>query len=374
MINGVYLTLLVGPGVAVPAPAAAVEALTSIHVEAPASGPRGFELSFSVAKNSPLLTLFLLAGGTPVPFRVVLIVTLNGLPEVISDGLMTDYQMAPGSNGGPATLTIRGTDLSALMNFIPFDGFPYPAIPVEGRVLFCIAKYAAFGILPLVIPRLVPDVDDPLERIPRHQGTDLAYIQQLADEAGYVFHLEPGPAPLTSTAYWGPEIKVGVPQPALTTDSDSETNVESLSFTFTNDRGVLPIVLVHNQLTKVPIPIPIPNVSLLNPPLGLLSPLPRGVKILKNTAKLSIPQAILRGLGEAGRSADSVKGNGSLNVLRYGGILKPGRLVGVRGAGDPFDGLYYVTSVSHSLKRGEYKQSFQLSRDGLLSTLPKVPT
>jgi hypothetical protein len=58
--------------------------------------------------------------------------------------------------------------------------------------------------------------------------------------------------------------------------------------------------------------------------------------------------------------------------LRYGGILKSRRLVGVRGAGAAFDGLYYVSSVSHSIKRGEYKQQFQLARNGLISTIPKV--
>jgi hypothetical protein len=38
-----------------------------------------------------------------------------------------------------------------------------------------------------------------------------------------------------------------------------------------------------------------------------------------------------------------------------------------------FDGLYYVKSVTHNIKRGEYKQSFELGRNGLISTLPKVP-
>ena len=45
---------------------------------------------------------------------------------------------------------------------------------------------------------------------------------------------------------------------------------------------------------------------------------------------------------------------------------------GVRGAGLAYDGLYYVNSVTHNIKRGEYKQSFQLSRDGLISNTPRV--
>ena len=47
-------------------------------------------------------------------------------------------------------------------------------------------------------------------------------------------------------------------------------------------------------------------------------------------------------------------------------------LVGVRGAGLAYDGMYYVESVTHSLKRGEYKQNFTLSRDGLISQTPVV--
>ncbi|HEX4610555.1 MAG TPA: hypothetical protein VH092_20365 [Urbifossiella sp.] len=374
MGDGIYLTLMIGPGIPIPVPQDVIEALVSVQVQVPERGPSGFELTFAVAKNSPLLALFLLTGGAvPVPFRVVLVVTMNGAPEVIADGIMTDHQIAPGSNGTSAMLTIRGTDLTALMNLIPFDGFPYPALPPEARALLILAKYAVLGIIPLVIPTLVPDIDIPLERIPRHKGTDLEYLKTLADDAGYVFHIEPGPVPLTNTAYWGPEIKVGVPQPALTVDLDSETNVEGMNFTFRNDQQVLPIVMVQNQLTKIPIPIPIPDVSLINPPLGVLSPFPRRFEILDDTARLSIPQAILRGLAAGSRSADCLTGSGTLSVTRYGQVLKARRLVGVRGAGDPFDGLHYVTSVTHSIKRGEYKQSFQLSRNGLLSITPRVP-
>jgi len=45
----------------------------------------------------------------------------------------------------------------------------------------------------------------------------------------------------------------------------------------------------------------------------------------------------------------------------------------VRGAGTPYDGLYYVRSVTHEIQRGSYKQSFKLARNGLVSTTPVVP-
>jgi hypothetical protein len=58
--------------------------------------------------------------------------------------------------------------------------------------------------------------------------------------------------------------------------------------------------------------------------------------------------------------------------MRYGHILKSRLLVGVRGAGLTYDGMYYVDSVTHDIKPGEYKQNFTLSRDGLISNTPVV--
>jgi hypothetical protein len=54
-------------------------------------------------------------------------------------------------------------------------------------------------------------------------------------------------------------------------------------------------------------------------------------------------------------------------------VLRSRRLVGVRGAGLAFDGLYFVQSVTHQLKRGAYTQQFTLVRNGLIPTLPTVP-
>jgi hypothetical protein len=190
---------------------------------------------------------------------------------------------------------------------------------------------------------------------------------------GYVFYISPGPVPGANIAYWGPEIKVGVPQPALNINMDAHSNVESLSFSFDTEHKTLPVIFIVNQLTHVPIPIPIPDITPLNPPLGLIPPIPKKIEFMSETAKLTPIQAVLIGLTKAARSSDAVTGTGSLDVLRYGRILKARQLVGVRGVGTAFDGLYFVKSVTHNIKHGEYKQSFTLTRNGLISTVPKVP-
>jgi hypothetical protein len=103
-------------------------------------------------------------------------------------------------------------------------------------------------------------------------------------------------------------------------------------------------------------------------------PLPPKVTFLKDTAKLSPIAAAMKGIGYASKHSDSVFGSGTLDVARYGNVLRSRALVGVRGAGEAFDGLHYVSSVSSTLRRGGFTQSFSLARNALLSTLPVVPT
>ncbi|HEX6729788.1 MAG TPA: hypothetical protein VF074_07245 [Pyrinomonadaceae bacterium] len=373
MLKGIYLTLMVGPVVPLPVPKVVMDALTEVQVTTAAGTASGFSLSFTLNNRSPLHTLFLIAGAQTPLLRVIIVVTINGSPNVLMDGVMTNQQVSPGSNPGESTLTITGEDLTKVMSLIDFSGLPYPAMPPEARVALIIAKYAMFGMIPLVIPSLFTDVPIPVERIPTQQGKDLEYIKQLADDVGYVFYIDPGPVPGTNVAYWGPEIKVGVPQPALNYDMDSHTNVESLNFSFDGTNTTLPVVFIHNSLTKVPIPIPIPNLNPLQPPLGAIPAPITNITMLKDTAKLSPMAAIGKGLAVAARSADAVTGSGSLDVLRYKRLLKARQLVGVRGVGTAFDGLYFVKSVTTTLKQGEIKQSFQLTRNGLVSITPKVP-
>jgi hypothetical protein len=372
MAGGVKLSLMVGP-VPLPVPAGVIEALDSAKVVVGAGGTQsGFELTFDLPTRSPLRTLFLLTGGGALPLmRVVLVVTLGGRAEPVIDGVTTHVEMRP-AGGGVSKLIVKGKDLSALMAKIELTGLPYPAMPPALRVLTMLAKYAAFGVVPQVIPSVAEDLPLPVQRVPQQRGTDYSYIQQLARQCGYVFYLEPGPLPATSKAYWGPEIRVGAVQPALTVNMDGQTNVDELNFNFDKDRKSMPVVFFQEPNSKAPIGIPIPDITPLNPPLGLVPPVPFNVVSLDSTAQLSPLGALMSGLAYASQHSDSVFGTGRLDVARYGRLLKSRTLVGVRGAGLPFDGLYYVKSVTHEIKRGDYKQGFELARNGLVSTVANV--
>jgi hypothetical protein len=363
------LQLLIGPGIPLPAPKAVIDALTSVQVTSNTEGASGFQLTFTLASNSALPTLFLLTGNSPLPiFRVIIMVIVRGLPEVLMDGVVTRTEVAPGE-AGQSTLTVMGEDLSKLMDYIPLDGLPYPGMPPEARVATMVGRYAFAGIVPLIVP--TGDFPNPLDQIPKQQGTDLQYTRYLADLVGYDFYVDPGPFPGQSIAYWGPRITLSIPQGALNVNMDAWTNVTAMNFTYDSDSAVLPIVIIQPRETSIPILIPIPNVNPLAPPLGLIPPLPKGIELIDGT-KRSPLLAILLGLAKASKSANAVGASGSLSVARYGKVLRARKLVGVRGGGMAFDGLYFVKSVTHKIKRGEYMQDFTLSRNALVSITPRV--
>jgi len=372
--SAIEMTLWVGPVVPIRAPQTVLDALESVKVTTKAVGTSGFELIFTIDVDSPLQTLFLLGGGAIPPIvRVVIAATVNGKTEVLIDGVMTNHHVGTDVQNGKTTLTVIGEDLTRVMDYFDTSGLPFPAMPAEAQVALLLVKYALLGVVPMIIPSVLIDVPLPIDRIPRQKGTDLKHIRRLADAVGYVFYLDPGPQPGSSVAYWGPQIKVGPVQPALAADADAYSNVEHLQFSFDNDRKIMPIVVIQEESTKVPIPIVVGDITPLNPPLGAIPPLPKGIQIVKGAAKWSAMKAALIAMAKASKKAEAVTARGSLNVLRYGQVLKARKLVGLRGVGIAFDGLYYVKSVTHQLKRGEYKQDFELTRNGLVSTLRSLP-
>lgn len=372
MLNGIYLTLMIGPSVPIPAPQPVIEALQSVQVNTQRDRT-GFQLTFTVGKTS-LLQLVLLPAGffDPILTRVVIVVTFNGMPHVLIDGIITRQQISPSSEPGKSTLTVTGEDLSVLMDVVEMK-LPYPAMPDAARINMILAKYAMYGIQPIVVPPPVLTVSSPTSQIPTQTGTDLSYVRGLASQSGYVFYIEPGPAPLTSIAYFGPDIRIPLPQPALSVNMDWDTNVESLSFSLDGLAKKLVIITILDPVTgKIPIPIPVPNISFLHPPLGARLTPPAKIQFSDEMANLAPDEAAKRAFGLMLDNADAITGNGALDVMRYGHILRARMLVGVRGAGLAYDGLYYVNTVTHDLKPGEYKQSFTLSRDGLISLTPVV--
>ena len=340
MNQGFYLTLMMGPLTFEPAPRYLVDALTSVEITSSAEGRSGFQLTFSAGKSSKIVRELLPTGFFDAPRRVILVLTMSGSPTVLMDGIITRQDFTPSNDPGQSTLSITGTDVSQAMDLIDLTGMPWPGMPPEARVALMLARYAMFGVVPLVIPSPLTFIENPVDKHASQQGTDYAYIKKLADRTGYVFYIEPGPKPGMNLAYWGPPNKFSPPQPALTVNSDAHSNVEALSFSFDGLAKKQFIFYVNIKETKTSIPIPVPDISPINPPLGLKQPIPLGIEYLnqastkdEGTAKLAVAEAVMRGLAKTSQAADVITASGTLDVARYGRVLKARQLVGVRGAG-----------------------------------------
>ena len=373
LLGNAIVTLMIGPMVPVPAPLPVIEALQSVQVTS-SRDRSGFQLTFTVGKNSALQLVLLPAGYLdPIVTRVVIMVTVSGIPNVIMDGFITRQELQPSNEPGKSTLTVTGEDLTVAMDIIE-KTVPYPAMPDAAKVAVALAPYAMLGVVPVVIPPIISTVQSPTSRIESQASiTDLAFIKNLAQRNGYVFYIEPGPLPGQSLAYFGPDISVPVPQRALSINMDAHTNVESLSFSLDGLAKKIRIFTILDPITgKIPIPIPLPNVSATKPPLGLRPTPPAKVEMHNSGAQLKPDEAARDILSFLMNNSTAISGSGSLDVMQYGQLLRARTLVGVRGAGISYDGLYFVDSVTHNIKKGEYKQNFSLSRDGLITNTPVV--
>jgi hypothetical protein len=366
-ILGVRLIFLVGPTIPLPPPAGVAHALRRVEVTSDDRAGDGFQLRFAVGKDAVVDSSLFVSGVVDPMRRVVLGALFGALPEVLIDGVVTRHELTPGDEPGTSTLTVSGRGLTQVFD-LEERNEEYPNQPDFVIATRVIARYAKYG----VIPKPVPTTDFPiqLDRIPRQQETDLAFLNRIAQRNGFVFYVEP----LTigaSTAYLGPENRLSLPQPALSVDMGAATTARSLSF---SQDGLAPVGVKGSfvePFTKLSLPLPqLPSLKV--PPLALSPTPPARTVLTRDTAQKNPTQAALSGLAAATNVPDSVSASGTVDTPRYGHALKARRLVGIRGAGLSYDGFYYVRSVTHTIERGSYTQQFQLSREGTGSLTPAV--
>jgi hypothetical protein len=373
---GIHLTLLIGPTVPVPAPAPLIDALAYAQVIHRDTGRSGFEITFQAGRSGlsglvdyPLLTTPLLK-----PFnRVILVVTINVTPRVLIDGIITHQQLSPSDQPGQSSVTIIGEDISLMMD-LEEKSVEHPAQDETIIANKLILSYAQYGLIPMVIPPLVIDPPIPIERIPVQQETDLQFLNDMAKRYGYVFYIIPGPVPFTNTAYWGPPVRVGVPQSALTVNMGPQTNVRSFNVRYNAMDPTLVEGQIQDRLTNQSFPVQ--TFASLRPPLAAfpawLVNQPNVRRKQFREGGLNVMEAYARAQGQTDASIDAVVAEGSLDADRYGTLLQPRALVGVRGAGYSYDGWWYVKQVTHVIQVGSYQQQFTLTREGVGSTTPVV--
>jgi hypothetical protein len=376
---GIRLTLMIGPTLPVPAPSMLTEVLESVEVTHSDQGRSGFQITFQAGRSGPtdLLDYSILSNPLLKVFnRVVLVTTFNAIPEVLMDGIITNQQLIPSNEPGDSKVVVMGEDLSVMMD-MEEKSVEHPAQDETVIANKIILSYAQYGLIPKVLPPPVLDMPIPTERVPVQQGTDLQYLQEMAERYGYVFYVTPGPVPLTNTAYWGPPIRVGMPQKALSVNMGPDTNVDSVSFRNNALGPAFTFGRVQDRVSNQEMPVATvvsTRIPLSSQPAWIANQ-PHVRRTQFRQSGLNVAQALSRAQGATDASMDDVvTADGELDATNYGALLKPRALVGLRGVGYQYDGFYYVKSVTHTIQKGTYKQRFTLKREGVGAISPGVPT
>ncbi|UVO55696.1 hypothetical protein [Sphingomonas sp. SUN039] len=376
-ILGVRMNIMIGNPVLLPMPMEALAGLSELEIMMSDCAPSGFKLVLQAGRTG--LLDFLGASILEDPrfaaeTRVVVTMIFDISPTVIFDGLVSKRVYRPGSEPGKGTLTLLGDDLSTELDR-EVKQVEHTALDETMIAIKIAGSYPKLGLMPAVFPPKFVDPPIPIDRVPQQRCSDWAYLKQMARRHGYDTYVDPGPAPGLNQLYWGPPVKPGIQQKALSINMGPGSDAYDVEVWENGDEMVKVEGQVKDRQTGklVPIYALMPSQT----PMGLV---PAGVTKMGNTRKqpmetsgLSAMQAQARAQSEVDCAArEAFRITGTIDSASYNDALKARDKVDLRGAGARYNGTYKVASVRHLIKPGSYQQQFSLTRSEAYSALPGV--
>ena len=378
MMPGATLGVFAGPTLPQPLARELLENVEQVSVTHQDGGRSGFQLTLVAARDrgSGRDDFAPLVGHTfKIGNRLQLTATLGAASHVLMDGIVTNLQLQPAAEPNASRLTVTGEDLSVMLDLVEVQ-LPFPGLSdwmIAGTIL---AGFSALGVVPMIIPHPSDLQPLPTKKIPQRNGTFLGILNEMAERWGYSFYVEPGPRRGSSVAYWGPPVRAGTPQKALTWRMGADSNLGSIQFQSDGTKPAFFYGLVQEQNSNALVPLP--GLPFTGQPLARLPSyvgnLPFvAARLLEDDEGGNVLKAVARATAEQFRSMKAaVIASGELDVARYGDLLRARGLVDVRGAGTTMDGSWYVQSTTHTITRGSWKQSFNLEREGTIALSGKV--
>jgi hypothetical protein len=378
-LSTVELSLRIGQGFPTAAPAYLMRALRRVEVTQQDSAPCGFQLTFLTEIASAGSVFDIVADPLLVPFnRVVLRAAVNGVPVTLMDGFITHQQFAPGNGPDDSQFVVTGEDISVVMDLVDYSR-EFPAMPDAATVAEVLAPWLALGIAPSIIPS--PTSLVPIDYVPQQAETDRALLQRLAQANGNVFYISPTDVLFVNEAYWGPPPRFTPPTAVI----DVAVGAASTADSFSAQYNALAPETFFGESTETLIepyePIPIATfASTRFPPLAAVPALTQNPLFSRHTLwrddQLDPVRAVLTAQSRTNVSTDEVVSvNCSFAPARLGTVVSAPGVVGVRGTGQSYDGLYYLKSATHQISLladtgWDYTQQLAMTREGTGTTTP----
>ena len=377
-LSTITVGLRVGPGFPPAAPGYLMRALRGVEVTQQDSAPCGFQLTFLTEVVSAGSAFKIVSEPLLAPFnRVLLRVSVNGAPQTLIDGFITHHQYVSTNGPDDSQFVVTGEDISVAMDVVD-NSREFPSMPDAAVAEAVLAPWVALGIVPLVIPP--PTSLVPVDYVPQQTGTDRSLLQSLAGANGAMFYITPTPTPFLNQAYWGPPNRTTPPSAVLDVDVGSESTVDS--FTAQYDALAPQTFLGESIETTVEPYEPVPIATATStrfPPLAADPALQQSPLFTRHSLwrddQLEPASAMLQAQMRTNVSTDNVVTIGcGFAPARLGAVVNAPAVVGVRGTGEAYDGLYYAKSASHRItlladQGFDYNQQLTLTREGTGSTV-----
>lgn len=360
MQSGAAYTLLIAE---VPAPAPLVEAVEEITIESTIEEASVLRVRFGITKSVigewSILDLD--------PFRPLLPLSVRiqqglGPPEAVINGFVTEHHVTYSDDPGGSSLEVTAMDASFMMNLTE-KVMPWPNMP-DGAIAAAI--FGQNALIPEVDPT-APVVVEP-EGMTIQRGTDIRFLRRLARRNGFDCYVQPEPLSGLDIGHFGRRQLIGLPQAALSVSFGGDTNVRDFSVRYELAKPTMALAMQLDTTTKTPQPSLAPA-SLL-PPLGL-----------EPTLLRELPPSLVRPTGtglthaaDLQQAAQATVDRSTWAVVAQGtvgsdvGVLRPGGLVAIRGAGRLYNGNWFITRVRHTISAGRYEQRFEAQRNAVTET------
>ena len=286
----------------------------------------------------------------------------NTTEELIS-GYIThikpDFQRDPSH----CTVEIWGMDRSVLMD----REEKLRDWPQERDSTIATQIFDSYGFVPIVIETLV-EHDKKVSTIIQRE-TDMQFLKRLALRNGYECYVD------GNIGFFVPPRLEGTPQPLLAVHfGATETNVNHFSLEMNALTPTNVAMMQVDRLKRLPLP-PVTVTSSRQQVLGRVAapemlPLdvrPGRVYVSMNpTTGITEMATLCRELYHQAEWFLNVEGE--IDGNHYAHVLKPHRTVTIKGIGEAYSGVYYVTHVTHSFRANGYTQLFRAKRNALTPT------
>jgi len=291
--------------------------------------------------------------------------------EQLFDGYITGFQLSLGSEPGKTDIDVSGMDTSVLMS-LEEKISTWPDMADSDIAQQILNNYVAE-----VQADTTPTVHQENETTVVQRGTDIQFVRDLAQRNGLEFYFETDKDSGNVVAYFRAPQLTSTPQPDLAIQFGDQSNLKSFSARLSGQRPL------NVKTQQMDVKADSPNAAQVSdtqlPKLGdndantlIGDPLHSRVTPKEAPAQMLVlgpptrDSTELQSIAQAARDEAGwlITATGEINSDAYETVLRPHRLVLVKGAGKAYSGKYYVTRVVHELKGdGSYTQKFEARRN-----------